>query len=694
MAPEKDEEMIRFPETPQPKKKASAIEAALQRFDKENAGSAQGSDGEMRHKRQMAPSTPPSRKGLKMHSTTYSDPARRTSLYRRPLIAACLTLLVAGAGSWLYWHDPSLREPVAQREMTPVDEDAGQSKPELEEEAAPPLAPQRKEAAESDVAVSEPQPNPPPAAGGFYQDGHSANLRDMQNYAAPQAAPSAEGYAQNYAPRTRALMPDQMVQPMEPIGWDKFDGEPESGFHITADDPVSTFSIDVDTASYAFVRSSLDRNVLPQPDAVRTEELINYFDYGYAPPKSADEPFATDIAIFPSPWAEGRKLIRIGIQGYEIADAARPNANLVFLVDTSGSMQGPNRLPLLKQSLALLVDELKPEDKVAIVTYSGSAGTVLEPTSVKEKSKILAALDQLTSGGSTAGGEGIRQAYSLAQRNFEEDGVNRVILATDGDFNVGITNQDELKGFIERERDKGIFLSVLGFGRGNYNDALMQALAQNGNGAAAYIDTIGEARKVLVEEASSTLFPIAKDVKIQVEFNPATVAEYRLIGYETRALAREDFNNDQVDAGEVGSGQAVTALYEIVPAGGPRLNEPLRYGDAESAKPADNAGEEYGFLKLRYKRPDADKSKLVEMPIGQGEEVESFDAAPESARFATAVAGFGQLLRGGKYTGSFDYDDALKIANGAKGEDEYGYRAEFTQLVRAAKTANALPHQR
>ncbi|ODA67975.1 von Willebrand factor [Methyloligella halotolerans] len=690
MAPEKDEDMIRFPETPQPQRKATAIEEALKRFDEENSDRVQGSDEAPRLKHRMAPTTPPSRKGLKMHSTTYSTPPKRSALHRQPLIAACAMLLVAGAGSWLYWHDPSLRDPLAQRETVSPDEDAGTAKPELEGKA-PPAAPEPKASAETDLAASEPQPTPPPIANGVYDRGLPGEAR---GFAVPQAAPSAEGYAQSYAPRTRALLPDQIINSAEPFGRDKFDGEPESGFQITADDPVSTFSIDVDTASYSFVRSSLDRNVLPQRDAVRTEELINYFDYGYAPPKSAEEPFATDVAIFPSPWAEGRKLIRIGIQGYEIAGTARPRANLVFLVDTSGSMQGQDRLPLLKQSLSMLVDELRPEDKVAIVTYAGSAGTVLEPTSAKDKSKILAALDQLASGGATAGGEGIRQAYSLAQRNFEKDGVNRVILATDGDFNVGITNQDELKGFIERERDKGIFLSVLGFGRGNYNDALMQALAQNGNGAAAYIDTMNEARKVLVDEASSTLFPIAKDVKIQVEFNPQTVAEYRLIGYETRALAREDFNNDQVDAGEVGSGQAVTALYEIVPAGGPRLNEPLRYGDAESTKPTDDEAGEYGFLKLRYKRPDADRSKLMETPIDRGAEVESFEAAPESARFATAVAGFGQLLRGGKYTGTFGYDDVLKIANGAKGRDEYGYRSEFTRLVRAAKTAKALPEQR
>ena len=326
-------------------------------------------------------------------------------------------------------------------------------------------------------------------------------------------------------------------------------------------------------------------------------------------------------------------------------------------------------------------------------TYAGDAGTVLEPTEAKDKSKILAAINQLGAGGSTAGGEGIRQAYALAQQNFDANGVNRVILATDGDFNVGVTDQDELKGYIERERGKGVFLSVLGFGMGNYNDALMQTLAQNGNGAAAYIDTINEARKVLVEESTSTIFPIAKDVKIQVEFNPATVSEYRLIGYETRLLNREDFNNDKVDAGEVGSGQTVTALYEIVPVAGPRVNEDLRYGAAPAPATlptTPNVGE-YGFVKIRYKLPKSDISALITVPIDRASEVVSFDAAPEDARFATSVAAFGELLRGGKYTGKLGYDDVLKIGQAAKGTDPFGYRAEFLGLVRAAKTAGAMP---
>ncbi|WP_447762007.1 vWA domain-containing protein [Sphingopyxis panaciterrae] len=474
------------------------------------------------------------------------------------------------------------------------------------------------------------------------------------------------------------------------IGRDKFTSTTQNGFKIARDEPVSTFSIDVDTASYAFVRASLNGNSLPQPAAVRTEELVNYFPYDYAAPRTAQQPFASNVAVFPSPWMVGRKLVRIGIKGYAIERATRPRANLVFLIDTSGSMNAPNKLPLVKQSLGLLLDQLNGNDRVAIVTYAGSAGTALEPTPASQRSKIMAVLDQLGAGGSTAGAEGIRQAYALAQRNLDPNGVNRVLLATDGDFNVGITDQNELKGYIERERGKGIFLSVLGFGMGNYNDALMQTLAQNGNGAAAYIDTIGEARKTLVDEATSTLFPIAKDVKIQVEFNPATVAEYRLIGYETRMLNRDDFDNDKVDAGDVGSGQTVTALYEIVPVGGPRSMGDLRY-----SKPAPRSGpampsNEYGFVKIRYKLPKSDRSQLISTPIDRRVEVARFADAPQDARFATGVAAFAELLRGGRYNGSMTYDDVLQIAGAARGSDDFGYRMEFVQMVRAAKTAGAL----
>jgi Ca-activated chloride channel homolog len=488
-------------------------------------------------------------------------------------------------------------------------------------------------------------------------------------------------------PAPGMYVPPWASPPYHDEGRDKFTSVDENPFKIVREIPVSTFSIDVDTASYSWVRASLNQNVLPQPASVRTEELVNYFPYDYAPPRTREQPFSTNVAVYPSPWKQGRKLVRIGIKGYSVTRATRPHANLVFLIDTSGSMQEPNKLPLVKQSLEMLLDELAPTDTVAIVTYAGYAGTALEPTQVRDKRKIEAVIDSLGAGGSTAGAEGIRQAYNLAEANLDPRGVNRVILATDGDFNVGITDQNELKGYIEREREKGVFLSVLGYGMGNYNDALMQVLAQNGNGTAAYIDTLSEARKTLVEEASSTLFPIAKDVKIQVEFNPAAVAEYRLIGYETRALNRDDFDNDKVDAGDVGSGQTVTALYEIVPVGGPRTMGDLRY--AAPAKVASH-NSEYGYVKIRYKLPKSSTSRLISTPIDRSEEVANFGAAPQDARFAAAVAGFAELLRGGKYSGSLSYDDVLRIANASKGRDEFGYRSEFVQLVRAAKNARTL----
>ncbi len=473
-------------------------------------------------------------------------------------------------------------------------------------------------------------------------------------------------------------------------GRDKFESIKTNPLKLTEKEPVSTFSIDVDTASYSFMRAALNRNVLPQKDAVRVEELINYFPYDYAQPTDTDQPFKVSTTVMPTPWNANTKLLHIGIKGYQLPKQETPKSNLVFLLDTSGSMGQPNKLPLLINSFKLLLSTLKPDDTVSIVTYAGSAGTVLEPTKVKEKAKIIQALERLNAGGSTAGGEGIRLAYQLAEANYDKKAVNRVILATDGDFNVGISNREELKSFIERKRKSGVFLSVLGFGMGNYNDVLMQTLAQNGNGNAAYIDSLSEARKVLVEEASSTLFTIAKDVKIQVEFNPKAVSQYRLIGYETRALKREDFNNDKVDAGEIGAGHTVTAIYEITPTGAEsKLIEPLRYANQTSNKDAEKATE-YGFLKLRYKLPDEDKSKLIEIPLKIADTKNSINEASRETRFATAVAAFGQLLRGGTYLGNFSYDDVIKLAQNAKGEDPFGYRAEFINLVRLAKTAQAM----
>lgn len=451
-----------------------------------------------------------------------------------------------------------------------------------------------------------------------------------------------------------------------------------------AAEPLSTFSIDVDTSSYSVLRRALMENRLPPMDAVRVEEMINYFPYDYQGPDSRAEPFKANVTLMPTPWNKATKLLRIGIKGFSLEGLARPRSNLVFLIDTSGSMQGPDRLPLLLNSFRLLLDTLSPEDTVAIVTYAGAAGTVLEPTKAAEKTKILAALDALSAGGATAGAEGIRQAYDLAERNLARDGVNRVILATDGDFNVGISDPGALEEFVARKRQTGIYLSVLGFGEGNYSDELMQALAQNGNGNAAYIDSLSEARKVLVEEASSTLFPIANDVKIQVEFNPAAVAEYRLIGYETRLLQNQDFNNDKVDAGDIGAGHTVTALYEVTPKGSKAQQvDTLRYGTAE--QPQTLAGE-YAFVKIRYKLPGEGESRLITQAVTAA------DAPPSAeADFAAAVAAFGQILRGGIFTGNYSYDDVIALATASRGADEFGYRAEFINLVRLAKSARALP---
>lgn len=454
-----------------------------------------------------------------------------------------------------------------------------------------------------------------------------------------------------------------------------------------ATEPVSTFSADVDTASYSFVRRSLMGGEMPNPDAVRVEEMVNYFPYDWPRPASAAEPFRATVTVTPTPWNAGTRLMHVAIKGYEVLPAEAPKANLVFLIDVSGSMDEPDKLPLLKNAFRLLVDKLKPEDTVSIVTYAGNAGTVLEPTAVKDKAKILAAIETLTPGGSTAGAAGIDAAYQLAEKARIAGGINRILLATDGDFNVGPSSDEELKRLVEEKRKSGIFLSVLGFGRGNYNDALMQAIAQNGNGVATYIDTLAEAQKTLVEEAGSSLFPIAKDVKLQVEFNPAAIAEYRLIGYETRALKREDFNNDRVDAGDIGSGHSVTAIYEVTPKGSPAvLNDDLRYATAE--KPEANAtarSGELAYLKIRYKKPDSDKSELITTPVTEANAVPSLGEASADIRFSTAVAAFGQKLAGNSALADYSYAAITDLAAGAKGADPFGYRGEFVNLVRLAK---------
>ncbi|MFT6925315.1 MAG: Ca-activated chloride channel family protein [Psychromonas sp.] len=467
-------------------------------------------------------------------------------------------------------------------------------------------------------------------------------------------------------------------------------------FHLVTEQPVSTFSVDVDTASYANVRRILNQGTLPPFDAVRVEEMINYFSYNYAQPQSV--PFSVYSEVGPSPFNAQKHLIHIGIQGDKQLDSTRPAANLVFLADVSGSMNSADKLGLLKNALKMLSKQLTEKDSVAIVVYAGAAGTVLTPTKGDNNVAISEALTRLSAGGSTNGGAGIELAYSLAKQSFIKGGINRVILATDGDFNVGMVNQQALKNNIVQQRKSGISLSILGFGRGNYNDALMQELAQNGNGNAFYIDNLNEARKVLVEELSSTLVTIAKDVKIQIEFNPELVSEYRLIGYETRVLKRQDFNNDKIDAGDIGAGHTVTAIYEISLRGSANQSvDPLRYQSLlnkkqSNAEPIENSISlnELAFLKLRYKLPEQSSSQLIEIAINRADIKDTLQATSEAFQFSAAVAGFGQLLREGEHLSTMDISKVIALAEQSKGVDQHGYRGEFINMV---KLADALAPQ-
>jgi Ca-activated chloride channel family protein len=562
---------------------------------------------------------------------------------------------------------------LSQRGQTKADAKIAAAEPKLKQEAEPPSPDKTRPARpQSSAVVATP-----------------ATELGVAGRIAPSAAPQPGRQAD------MRRVDDQPIAAPAEENRDKFEAPASNPVKQVAAEPVSTFSIDVDTASYAFMRRALNGGRLPPKDSVRVEELINYFPYDYPRPETAETPFQPTVTVVPAPWKPANKLVHIAIKGYDVTPAERPRANIVLLIDQSGSMSSADRLPLVKNAFRLLIDELKPEDTVGIVTYASGSGIALEPTKVSEKRKIVAAIDRLQAGGSTAGAAGINDAYRLAEEHFDKEGVNRIILATDGDFNVGISNQDELKGFIERKRAAGVFLSILGVGQGNYHDSLMQTLAQNGNGTAAYVDTLNEARKVLVDEASSTLFTIAKDVKIQMEFNPAAVSEYRLIGYETRALRREDFNNDKVDAGEIGSGHTVTAIYEVTPVGAPKLVDDLRYGQPGAAAPepatppatAPGQSGELGFLKLRYKLPKEDVSKLISIAVTPALEKADIAAAPEDVRFSVAVAGFGQILRGLPYVGGYGYDEVRALAQGARGPDPFGYRAEFINLVRLAKSA-------
>lgn len=526
-------------------------------------------------------------------------------------------------------------------------------------------------------STSPPAPSPapaPPAAGSDFQ---FARAREMRALAPTQAARiSVTGARYSPAPFLQPGNRFATSAPNKPL--------------LVAEQPVSTFSADVDTASYAYLRRVLTEGRVPSPDAVRVEEMVNYFPYQYSAPRGRSEPFAVTTEVMPSPWNPANQLVHIAVRGFDLHAAERPRANVVLLVDVSGSMDAADRLGLLKQGFHLFASQLRDDDQVAIVTYASDTRVALEPTPGKDKQKILAAIEALRAGGSTSGGEGLQRAYALAERNFDAQAVNRVILATDGDFNVGITDPRQLENFIASKRKTGVYLSVFGVGEGNLNDALMQRLAQSGNGQAAYIDSLLEARKAMGDALGSTMFPIANDVKLQVEFNPGQVQAYRLIGYETRMLDRQDFNDDKVDAGDMAAGHTVTAIYEITPVGASTGSvDPLRYGGARATPASGAKGDELCFVKLRYKLPGEASSRLVEHAVRAASARKRLDAVPDEQRFAVAVAAFGQRLRGEHQLADYSYADIATLANSARGTDPDGYRAEFVRLVRMADALSA-----
>ncbi len=497
---------------------------------------------------------------------------------------------------------------------------------------------------------------------------------DVGYNAPPPSAPVSPPIVISSQGNTRAVMMEVREQPEQ--NTEKYKNFSDNPIFLTAENPVSTFSIDVDTGSYSNVRRMLNNGTRPPADSVRAEEIINYFDFGYVAPTSRRQPFSVTTEIAAAPWNSKHQIMMVGIKGYEVSRSQIPAANVVFLIDTSGSMATEDKLPLLIASFKQMVEKLRPQDRVSIVVYAGSAGLVLPATRGDDKETILAALDKLQAGGSTNGGQGIELAYKIAKENYLANGVNRVILATDGDFNVGIYDTEMLKTLVADQRKSGIALTTLGFGQGNYNDQMAEQLADVGNGNHSYIDNLNEGRKVLVEEMSSTMMTIAQDVKIQVEFNPAVVAEYRLIGYENRKLNREDFNNDKIDAGEIGAGHDVTALYEItlVGSGGESVS-PLRYG-----KPPVAAGkaDEIALLRLRYKQPGGEQSQLIEKPMLRS----SISAKPsDRLKLAASLAAYADLLRGGKNSGKFKWQDVRQLASSVSLPDSWGYRAEFMNLI-------------
>jgi len=528
------------------------------------------------------------------------------------------------------------------------------------------------------------RPSSKPKSGLYAMKGPSRAVPQMREMEEPRADRSRR----QHKLRPKPVPPMEMERPSpDDASGEGYAKVAENQFETVADTPLSTFSIDVDTAAYSNMRRFLTDGVLPPVDAVRIEEYINYFTYNYPSP-TGEHPFSVSTEVASAPWNPTHRLVQIGIKGMPIAADQAPPRNLVSLLDVSGSMNSPDKLPLLKRGMSLLVRELRPEDRVSIVVYAGASGLVLPPTPGSQRAQILDALAKLEAGGSTNGGQGIELAYAIAQKNFDPKAINRVILATDGDFNVGTRDRAALENLIEDKRKTGTFLTVLGFGSGNLKDATMEMLADKGNGNYAYIDSVREAEKVLVREAGSTLVTIAKDVKIQVEFNPRKVSSYRLIGYENRALAARDFNDDTKDAGEIGAGTTVTALYEVVPVGaggaGPKVDA-LKY----QKEPTTTAAAETGELlqvKVRYKQPDANVSTLITQPVtdaGAG-----FDSASENLRLASGVAAFGMLLRGSEFAGDASFDTARKWVSGALGQDPHGDRRELVTLIDKAK---ALP---
>jgi Ca-activated chloride channel family protein len=547
------------------------------------------------------------------------------------------------------------------------------SPPEARAEAKPETRAISPAPAESAPLRIAPSPSPQPAA-------RAVNSPPPPPAAPPHASRALVKPIAKGAPGQELRQAD-LYRQLEPAaqrhdtGRERYGRIDDNPVRLVAEAPVSTFSVDVDTGSYANVRRMLMHGQWPPADAVRVEEMINYFPYRYAQARD-DRPFAVHTALAPAPWNGERLLLRVALKGRDLAKQTLPPANLVFLVDVSGSMNSPDKLPLLQSSLKLLTRQLRAQDRISLVTYAGSTAVVLSGASGGEKAKIDGAIEGLRAGGSTAGAAGIELAYRQAREHFIDGGINRILLATDGDFNVGVTDFDQLKRMIEEKRKSGVSFTTLGFGTGNYNEHMMEQLADAGNGAYSYIDSLMEGKKVLVNEMTSTLATIARDVKIQIEFNPARVKEYRLIGYENRLLRREDFNNDKVDAGEIGAGHAVTAIYELTPAGRKGALDPLRYQTAGDPPPA---SDELAFVKLRYKEADKDRSVLVETPVS-GEASPSIEAADDDFRLAAAVAGFGQLLRGRADLGSWTYADARTLAATVK-NDEYGYGAELVKLI-------------